>query len=208
MEQVAVAESPPELRSQIADFAAEMLASEQKIPEETRTQIRALLRQGGFKPSGRNRPASEYLLNDLANRGAFNFISNLVDINNFLSLRYFLPMSVLDAGVFRGRVHLRFGESGEKYIFNPAGQELDLAGLLLAADLREGASVPLGTPVKDSMAGKVTSETRSALVVIYSHPAVTDEGQMASILQEWCEFSARFASASGFSTRVLSAEES
>jgi len=207
MQRVEIAESPAELCSAIDDFAHEMLRSEREMPPETRKPIRDLLRQGGFKPSGRNRPASEYLANDLATRGAFNFINNLVDINNFLSLQYFVPMSVLDADVFKGRVHLRFGRAGERYIFNPAGQELDLEGLLLTADLCDGESIPLGSPIKDSMAGKLTPETKSALVVVYSHPGVTTDEQMAAMLEEWCDLSARYASAEGFATRVLSRTE-
>ena len=49
-------------------------------------------------------------------------------------------------------------------MFNPSGQELDLGGLICTC----AGEVPLGTPVKDAMAGKVTAETTSALAVIYA----------------------------------------
>lgn len=204
MGSVAVQDSPADLRTTTESIVREILERGCEIPEETRRQIRRLLRQGGYKPSGRNRPASEYLAKDLAARGAFNFINNLVDINNLLSLRHFLPMSVLDADMFRGSIHIRFGLAGERYVFNPAGQELDLRGLLMVADSLAAGSIPMGTPVKDSMAGKLTSETSSALVVVYSHPRVTTDEQMEAILQEWCDLATRYAAADRLSTRVLS----
>src|SRR3712207_7695492 len=45
-----------------------------------------LLRNGGFRPSGRNKPASEYLA-QAAREGRFPRINNLVDVNNLVSLR-------------------------------------------------------------------------------------------------------------------------
>jgi DNA/RNA-binding domain of Phe-tRNA-synthetase-like protein len=204
MEGVLLRDSPYELRREIEDFAEQMLEQGCDVPEDSRKQIRRLLRQGGFKPTGRNRPASEYLARDLATRGSFHFINNLVDINNYLSLRYALPMSVLDAGVIRGNLHIRVGEVGENYIFNPSGQELDLKGLLLVADYFEGVSRPLGSPIKDSVAAKLASRCRSALVVVYSHPQVVSDLVMESVLQEWCELGATYAHAENMETTVLS----
>ena len=63
------------------------------------TAIRSMLRLGGFKPSGRNRPAQEYLARTAATCGGLAAISNIVDINNLFSLQHHLPASVIDASL-------------------------------------------------------------------------------------------------------------
>jgi len=202
-ERVQVQESPPALLNEVSRLTGDYLARGVEMPEEYVKGVRGLLRQGGFKPSGRNRPASEYLLRDLQETGEFKFISNLVDINNLLSLKHFLPMSALDADRFTGDPHLRLGYEKERYVFNPSGQELDLTGLIVIADYYGGASRALGSPIKDSMAGKLTESTRSALAVVYSHPQLTPEHTMEEILAEWCELARKHASGAGFHTRVV-----
>ena len=202
-EQVALKTSPPGLLDEISALTGDYLARGVEMPEEFVKGVRGLLRQGGFKPSGRNRPASEYLMRDLAEAREFNYINNLVDINNMLSLRHFLPMSVLDADKFTGDPQLRLGREKERYVFNPSGQDLDLTGLIVTADFYGGDSRALGSPIKDSMAGKLTNETRTALAVVYSHPQLSTERQMEDILAEWCELTRKHASGAGFHTRVV-----
>src|SRR4030042_6779526 len=126
---VEVKDSPPGLLDEISQLTNDYLSRGVEMPEEFERGLRGMLRRGGFKPSGRNRPASEYLLRDLAATHEFHFINNLVDINNLLSLRHFLPMSVLDADGFTGELHLRLGYEKERYVFNPSGQDFDLSGL-------------------------------------------------------------------------------
>lgn len=138
--------------------------------EAVRAAVRDLLRLGGFKPTGRNKPASEYLAG-AAERGAFPRINGVVDINNALSLRTGWPMSVLDLDLMLGGAALapgvfvvRWGRPGEAYVFNASGQELDLEGLLLVG--RSGAGA-LGNPVKDAMAAKTSDGTRRIAAFIY-----------------------------------------
>ena len=50
--------APPELFALLAEGAAAPLRSDDAVREA----VRALLRHGGFKPTGRSKPASEYLL--------------------------------------------------------------------------------------------------------------------------------------------------
>ncbi len=204
--EVAMADAPPALLDEISQLCGDYLARGVDMPDAFVKGVRALLRQGGFKPSGRNRPASEYLIRDLIETREFKYINNLVDINNLLSLRHFLPMTVLDAGKFQGALEIRLGREKESYVFNQSGQELDLTGLIVAADATEGESRAMGSPIKDSQFAKLAPETQSAVAVVYSHPSLTSEAQMEAILQQWCELSRKHASARGMETRVLTAE--
>ena len=154
--------------------------------DDLRDAVRDMLRSGGFKPSGRSKPASEYLVR-AAVQGTFPVINNLVDINNYLSLRSGLPISLLDAIETSRKLSIRFGRDGEKYVFNSAGQEIDLKGLICVCAAEPAPGVPLGTPVKDSMQGKVRPGTTSVLGVIY---APRDRAQRLGLAELTNEFGA------------------
>src|SRR6266550_3991359 len=72
--------SPPEVVALFAVDAAAPLASDDTVREA----VRALLRHGGFKPTGRSKPASEYLIK--AAREGLRPINLAVDACNAVSL--------------------------------------------------------------------------------------------------------------------------
>ena len=118
-----------------------------------------------------------------AREGRFPFINNLVDINNYVSLKYGLPISLLDQAPFGDAVILRIGTPGEKYVFNSAGQEIELDGLVCACN-RDGR--PLGNAVKDSMEGKIKDSTAAVVGVIYA-PAAFDRQKLEEACREFQE---------------------
>ncbi|MGE0432681.1 MAG: phenylalanine--tRNA ligase beta subunit-related protein [Planctomycetota bacterium] len=205
---VTVAPSSDALRDEIATAIASMLQQGDDwpvTPDEWSKGVRGLLRQSGFRPTGRAKPASEYLLRTLAESREFTFINNLVDINNLLSLQTFLPMSVLDASEFRGALQMRIAQAGERYVFNQAGHEIDLKDLLVVADTMDdgGPSRPLGNPIKDSMAGKLRDTTPSAVAIVYAPLEMVDEAAMATILADWVRLVEAHAGGAESSTRQL-----
>lgn len=152
------------------------------IDESVKSAVRALLRWGGHKPSGRGRPASESLAK-AAEDDRWPTISPLVDHCNLLSLRSGLPISVLDAGKIQAPLGIRIGQPGEEYVFNPSGQVLNLKGLLLLAD----ASGPTGGPVKDAQRSKVDPSTESYLIVVWGSSATpTSNDAVRDGLESWC----------------------
>ena len=163
--------SPDGLQKLLDDLIQRRSAEDFPSPA-VKEAVRRLLKHAGFKPSGRNKPASEYLA-QAAREGRFPRINNLVDINNLLSLETGLPISLLDLHAFGGRASLRYGRPGEKYVFNSAGQEISLEGLICVCSADD---TPLGNPVKDSMAGKLKAETSGILGVIYA-PLDCDAGK-------------------------------
>lgn len=135
-------------------------------PDPRTTTVRDLLRFGTYKPTGRGKPASEYLLN-AAREGRFPRINNLVDALNLVSLRYLLPISLLDLDKVGATAFVvRRGRAGESYVFNAAGQTIEVADLLLTAALP--ADVALANPVKDSMASKLGDGATRVLGVVYA----------------------------------------
>jgi DNA/RNA-binding domain of Phe-tRNA-synthetase-like protein len=161
-----------------------------------------MLRRGGFKPSGRNKPASEYLA-QAAREGRFPRINNLVDVNNFISLESGLPVSLLDVGAAGDRAEIRYGREGESYVFNPAGQVIDLEGLVCVCRIDAATSTPVGNPIKDSMTGKLKDGTRAVLGVIYGSRQALGDSQMAALVERFGRMLEQSGSAESVETRTL-----
>src|SRR5688572_5963908 len=190
---VRLSESPPALAAQIDDLVARRSA-EDFPPPAIKEAVRAMLRRGGFKPSGRNKPASEYLA-QAAREGRFPRIHNLVDVNNLLSLESGLPISLLDLGALGEHVELRYGREGESYVFNAAGQEIDVNGLVCVCRVEDGQSTPVGNPIKDSMAGKLKPETRDVMGVVYADRAAIAPAELSGLVDRFAELLRGHASA-------------
>lgn len=130
--------------------------------ETVRTAIRDLLRHGGYKPTGRGKPASEYLVR-AAEEGALGSINLAVDVCNAVSLHSGLPISVVDLERARAPFRIGIAPPGTSYVFNASGQEIDVAGLLCLFD----AEGPCANAVRDSQRTKTHAGTRSTLSVIW-----------------------------------------
>ncbi len=171
---VKVNPSSEQLKSKLEQLVSERTGQEFP-PQSVKDAVRNMLRTPAFKPTGRNKPASEYLA-QAAREGRFPFINNLVDINNYVSLNTGLPISLLDADAFADVLTLRHGREGESYIFNAAGQEIDLHGLICACSNSNDS--PLGNPIKDSITGKIKENTINVVGIIYS-PSVESIADVA-----------------------------
>lgn len=127
-----------------------------------RTAVRDLLRHDGYKPTGRGKPASEYLLR-AATDGSLGSINVAVDACNATSLHSGLPISVVDLDRAKEPFRIAIAGAGDSYVFNAAGQEIDLAGLLCLFD----ANGPCANAVKDAQRTKTQSATTRTLSVVW-----------------------------------------
>jgi len=165
-------------------------AGHQVVSAERKAAVRNMLRHGSFKPAGRSKPASEYLLAAAADW--FPLVNGPVDVNNSVSLQWGYPASIFDATLSGWDLLLRRGMRGERYVFNPSGQAIELEDLLCVCRKVDGAWVPCGNPVKDSMATKTSPATTQVVAVIF---APVEEppgglrdaaGRFASLLASHC----------------------
>src|SRR5215210_519100 len=101
--------------------------------EAVRGAVRDVLRHGGYKPTGRGKPASEYLVR-AAGEGALGTINVAVDACNVVSLHSGFPISVVDLDRGRAPFHIAVARTGTSYVFNASAQEIDLGGLLCLFD--------------------------------------------------------------------------
>ena len=201
---VTVRDSDERLAGLIEEAIAAHRARPGNETDDRKKRIRDLLRFGNFKPAGRNKPASEYIAT-CAVEGDFPAVNNIVDSNNLVSLRYALPISVVDFDLALGGADapglvIRFGRERESYIFNRSGQEIDITGLICLA--REGGDA-LANPVKDSMASKTHDGTKNVLGVIYASAAAGGLAGLREATELFAELLREHADASTVLTRIL-----
>jgi DNA/RNA-binding domain of Phe-tRNA-synthetase-like protein len=165
--------SPPELLALLRPGAAAPLQTDDAVREA----VRALLPHGGFKPTGRNKPASEYLLKAVR-EGLLTPINLAVDACNAVSLHGGLPVSVVDLDLARPPLRVGLAPAGASYVFNAAGQVIDLGGLLCLFD----ADGPCGNAVKDAQRTKTGTQTRRTLSLIWGTHALPGRAAQA---QQW-----------------------
>ncbi len=146
---------------------------------KAKAPVRDLLRHGGFSPSGRNKPASEYVQGAIP-AGKLGPINAAVDACNAASFGSGLPISVVDVDRLVGLDSLRVGIAGEgsSYVFNAGGQVIDVSGLLVLFD-GEG---PCANAVKDSQRTKTRDETVRTLSLVWG---TTELAGWTSALVRW-----------------------
>lgn len=130
--------------------------------EAVRAAVRDLLRHGGYKPTGRGKPASEYLVRAAA-AGALGPINAAVDVCNAVSLHSGLPISVVDLARAAPPFRIAVAPAGAAYVFNASGQTIDLGGLLCLFD----ADGPCANAVRDAQRTKTRGDTTRTLSVVW-----------------------------------------
>ncbi len=162
--------SPPEVLALFDPDAPAPLRSDDAVREA----VRALLRHGGFKPTGRSKPASEYLLKAVR-EGLLAPINPAVDVCNAVSLHSGLPVSVVDLDRARPPMRVGLAPPGAAYAFNASGQVIDLGGLLCLFD----ADGPCANAVKDAQRTKTGPDTRDTLTLIWGTVALPGRAAQA-----------------------------
>jgi DNA/RNA-binding domain of Phe-tRNA-synthetase-like protein len=150
--------TPPELLALLSLGAEAPVRGDDRVREA----VRRLLRHGGFKPSGRSKPASEYLVRAVS-EGTLGSINAAVDVCNIVSLHSGLPITVVDLAKAMEPLRVAIAPAGATYVFNASGQTIDLEGLLCLFD----AEGPCGNAVKDAQRSKTDGETRRTLTPIW-----------------------------------------
>ena len=153
------------LRPLLSLAAPALLRSDDAV----RAAVRDLLRHGGYKPTGRGKPASEYLLR-AASDGSLGSINAAVDGCNAASLHSGLPISVVDLALAEQPFRIAIATEKVEYVFNASGQVIDLSGLVCLFD----AKGPCANAVKDAKRTKTSGGTTRTLSVIWGTNALAD----------------------------------
>ncbi len=132
--------------------------------------MRQIFKAVGTDPS-RYRPSAEALIRRLINGKSIPSINPVVDINNYISVKYRIPIGVYDLDEINPPVEVRVGREGERYqainnrIFN-------LHRKIAAFDRNGG----FGSPISDSKRTMTTIRTRNILVIFYAPRSADLEG--------------------------------
>lgn len=159
-------------------LAALLAASESQVrqapPAETGA-VRTMYKRVGLDPT-KTRPSSEALLRRVRKGDPLPRINSLVDVCNWCSLEFQLPYGLYDASRIDGDIELRIGRDGESY---PGIRKdaVHVGGRLTLAD-RQG---PFGNPTSDSARTMVTTDTVSAVVVVFA-PAEFGAARLDQVL--------------------------
>lgn len=159
-------------------LGALLAASESQVrqtpPAETGA-VRTMYKRVGLDPT-KTRPSSEALLRRVRKGDPLPRINSLVDVCNWCSLEFQLPYGLYDASRIDGDIELRIGREGESY---PGIRKdaVHVGGRLTLAD-RQG---PFGNPTSDSARTMVTTDTVSAVVVVFA-PAELGAARLDQVL--------------------------
>ncbi|MDD3051372.1 MAG: phenylalanine--tRNA ligase beta subunit-related protein [Candidatus Cloacimonetes bacterium] len=123
---------------------------------------RNLFKAIGIDPTKR-RPSSEALLRRALKNQNFHKVNNFVDIGNWCSLEFMLPVCVYDADKIIGKITVRKGLKGEKY-FALNNSEIDFEGRFVLAD----ESGPFGSPMTDSLRTAVNKDSKNIIITIFA----------------------------------------
>ncbi|MGH1346287.1 MAG: phenylalanine--tRNA ligase beta subunit-related protein [Nannocystales bacterium] len=167
LELVAFETTFPQPLSSLADPRLEaMMQLEADTPvrrsDAIKAAVRDLLRHGGYKPTGRGKPASEYLIKAVTQE-LLRPINLSVDACNVVSLHSGLPISVVDLERAQAPLHVDLAPENSTYVFNASGQEIKVSNLLCLHD----AQGPCANGVKDSQRTKTHDGTTRTLSLVW-----------------------------------------
>ncbi len=177
----------PGFRDRVAELVRVRSEGLSDEDDTFRKLVRDIFRNGRYKPTGRGKPASEYLLRS-AIEGTFPEINTVVDICNYISLRSLMPVSIWDVDRSgSNRFCIRLGQPGEEYIFNSSGQTIGLEDLIVGCVVtpERPDGKPIVNAVKDSMTTKTTDSTSQTAAIVYGPSGDSHLERLTSCCREY-----------------------
>lgn len=165
---ITVADSPQMVRGRLQLFQESIFfdLESTNVTELTGIQEwRKIFKQLGKDPN-RYRHSAEALYRRVQKQNYLTPVQSAIDLNNFFSLQYQVPIGIYDLDYLQGSVTIRTGKVNEEY-HGLNGRVNSLHNLLICAD-QQG---PFGSPFVDSNRAPVTLTTKNALQVIFLRPS-------------------------------------
>ena len=169
---ITVSESPQMLKGRVHLFQEQLyfeLQNKAVNEQEGIKEWRQVWKQFGADPN-RYRHSAEALMRRVAKQNYLQPFHSAVDLNNFFSLEYQIPVGIYDVHKMNGNVRLTVGDEHTGYE-GLNGRFNSLKGILNLQDDRG----PFGSPFVDSERTAVTEETTEAMQVFFLRPSMTSE---------------------------------
>ncbi|ASS87850.1 hypothetical protein GLN3_12990 [Geobacillus lituanicus] len=167
-----IGDSPQMLKGRLELFQESIYVELQEKPIADIPELaewRRTFKQIGTDPS-RYRPSSESLYRRIQKKNFLPSIHSAVDVNNFFSLYYKIPLGIYDLDRIEGTVTITIGTEQDEYIALN-GRSVNFADKLVSKDERG----PFGSPIVDSERTAVTRETKNALQIVYFLPSMSED---------------------------------
>ena len=133
------------------------------------SEVRKFFRKIGIDPT-KHRPSSEALLNRAIKQKNFNQINPIVDVCNWCSLEFLLPLCAYDSDKIIGDVTVRFGTEEDSYLGHNR-REVNLNKRYLLSDEISA----FGSPITDSIRTAVDENSENISLVIFAPADYQDE---------------------------------
>lgn len=195
---IIVSESPQMIKGRVQLYQENLFIEMQDSPVTERPGIsewRKLWKTLGADPN-RYRHSAESLMRRIGKQNYLTPFHSAVDINNFFSLQYEIPIGLYDTAKLEGDIEIALGDETTGYD-GLNGRFNSLKNILYSKDV-QGA---FGSPFVDSTRTAVTEDTTDALQIFYLRPSLDDEGcfeLLASAGKMFCQ-----VNGGDFTTRLL-----
>ena len=175
---IVVSESPQMIKGRTQLYEENLYLELQENPLTKREGIaewRSVWKSFGADPN-RYRHSAESLMRRISKQNYLTPFHSAVDINNFFSLQYEIPIGIYDVEQIVGDIEIALGDDKTGYE-GLNGRFNSLTNILYSQD-QEGA---FGSPFVDSIRTAVTEETTEALQIFYLRPSL-DEAECHQLL--------------------------
>ena len=166
---IVVAESPQMIKGRLQLYQENLYLEMQDQPVTEREGIaewRQLWKQLGADPN-RYRHSAESLMRRVSKQNYLTPLHSGVDLNNFFSLQYEIPVGIYDIAHLKGNIEIALGNEETGYE-GLNGRFNTLNHILFSRD-EEG---PFGSPFVDSQRTAVSEATTEALHIFYLRPSL------------------------------------
>ena len=168
---ITVSDSPQMIKGRMQLYQDNLFFEMQDTPVTERPGIqewRTLWKTFGADPN-RYRHSAESLMRRIAKQNYLTPLHSAVDLNNFFSLQYEIPVGIYDAEKLQGDITIALGDDETGYE-GLNGRYNALKNIVYSRD-ELGA---FGSPFVDSIRTATTEETTQALHIFYLRPSIED----------------------------------
>ena len=171
-EEISVGESPQMLKGRLQLFQESLYfeLEDKKLTDFPGIHEWSQIFKRIGKDPNRYRHSAEALYRRIQKQNYLQPVNSAIDLNNFFSLQYDIPIGIYDSEKLNNPLTLRLGNDGEEYR-GLNGRNNSLHRLIVSADEKNA----FGSPFVDSEKTAVTEMTRNAVQIVYLQPSLEQE---------------------------------
>ncbi|WP_163101982.1 B3/4 domain-containing protein [Peribacillus alkalitolerans] len=169
---IEVGDSPQMLKGRLQLFQESLyfdMLEKEIMSFEGLKEWRDTFKLAGSDPS-RYRHAAEALYRRIKKQNYLPSVHSAIDVNNFFSLQYQVPIGIYDLAHIKGNITFAIGQANDEYE-GINGRTNSMFNMIHSRD----ELGPFGSPYVDSERTKVTTDTKNAVQFIYLRPSISIE---------------------------------